>query len=238
MIGYFRKYIPNFSKTAEPWYVLLKETDGQNNSSKSLISWGETQQKALDQLPLYRVEPSILTYPDHNKEFILHVDASGNGWGVSLLQYQERDLRVISYGSRTLTPAEKKYHSSKLEFLGVKWVVCNQIRDYLYYARHFHIYTGNNPVTYIMSTGRLTATDQRWVNELAEFSFSLNYKPVKQNTIAGTRSCKSKQIHLEHIKLCTETVPTEMVKILSGISYLTQENQELVTVCLNTATKQ
>ena len=80
--------------------------------------------------------------------------------GAVLLQYQEGDLRVISYGSRTLTPAEKKYHSSKIEFLRVKWAVWNQFKDYLYYAPHFHIYTDNNLVTYIMSTGRLTATGQ------------------------------------------------------------------------------
>ena len=29
MIGYSRKYIPNFSKIAEPLYVLLKKTDGK-----------------------------------------------------------------------------------------------------------------------------------------------------------------------------------------------------------------
>ena len=50
MIGHFRKYVPNFSKIAEPLHLLLKRTDGQSNSSNSLISWGETQQKALDQL--------------------------------------------------------------------------------------------------------------------------------------------------------------------------------------------
>ena len=66
MIGYFRKYIPNFSKTAEPLYVLLKKTNGQNNSSKSLISWGETQQDVLDQLLLCLVEPPILAHPDNN----------------------------------------------------------------------------------------------------------------------------------------------------------------------------
>ena len=117
------------------------------------------------------------------------------------MQYQEGDLRVISYGSGTLTPGEKKYHSSKLEFSGVKWAVCNQFRDYIYYTPHFHIDTDNNPLTYIMSTGRLTATGQRWVNELAEFSFSLHYKQGKQNTIADTISRTSKQTHLEHIQL-------------------------------------
>ena len=50
MIGHFRKYIPNFSKIAEPLHVLLKRTYGQSNSSNCLISWGETQQEALDQL--------------------------------------------------------------------------------------------------------------------------------------------------------------------------------------------
>ena len=29
MIGYFKKYMPSFSKTAEPLYVLLKKTDSQ-----------------------------------------------------------------------------------------------------------------------------------------------------------------------------------------------------------------
>ena len=93
------------------------------------------------------VEPPIIAYPDHNKEFILHGDSSDKGLGAVILKYQEVDLRVISYGSRTLIPAEKKYHSSKPEFLGIKWAVCNQFRNYLYYAPHFHIYTNYNPVT-------------------------------------------------------------------------------------------
>ena len=86
----------------------------------------------MDQLLLRLVEPPILAYPDDNKEFLTHADASGKGLGAVLLQYPEGDVRVISYDSRTLTPAEKKYHSSKLEFLGVKCAVCNQFRDNLY----------------------------------------------------------------------------------------------------------
>ena len=139
MIGYLRKYIPNFSTTAEPLYVLLKKIDDQSNLSKSSIFLGETQQEALDQLLLCLAEPPILGYSDHNKEFIPHVDASGKSLGAVLLQYQEGDLKVTSYDSRTLKRADKKYHSSRLDFFGVKWAVYNQFRDCLYYARHFHI---------------------------------------------------------------------------------------------------
>ena len=107
MIGYLRKYIPNFSTTAEPLYVLLKKIDDQSNSLKSSIFWGETQQGALDQLLLCLAEPPILAHSDDNKEFILHVDASGKSLGAVLLQYQEGDLRVTSYDSRTLKRADK-----------------------------------------------------------------------------------------------------------------------------------
>ena len=78
----------------------------------------------------------------------------------------------------------------------------------------------------------------KWVNELAEFSFALHYKPGKQNTIADTLSRTSEETHLEYIQSCTETVPVEMVKALLDRSDLTQENQEPVAACLNTAIKE
>ena len=92
MIGYFREYIPNFCKTAESLYVILKKIDDQNNSLKCLISWGETQQEALDQfllcLLLFEfefefVEPPIITYPDHNKELYYMLTFQIKGWELS-----------------------------------------------------------------------------------------------------------------------------------------------------------
>lgn len=74
-------------------------------------------------------------YPDYSKSFVLHCDASQEGLGAVLHQEQEEKLhlKVIAYGSRTLTPAEKNYHihSGKLEFLAIKWAICDRFRDYL-----------------------------------------------------------------------------------------------------------
>ena len=64
-----------------------------------------------------------------------------------MYQEQNSEMRVIGYGSRSLTPVEKNYylHSGKLEFLALKWSVCEQFRDYLYYTKSFTIFTDNNP---------------------------------------------------------------------------------------------
>ena len=151
-----------------------------------------------------------------------------------LLQYQQNQLKVIGYGSRTLTPAEKKYHSSKLEFLPVKWAVCNHFRDYLYYVPHFKIHTDNNPVTYITTTGRLSATGQRWVNMLAEFNFSIHYSPGKQNVIADTLSRPSPSTYVECMEACTELISPDQVKTILDAAESQHQQSDIWSVCLNT----
>lgn len=66
-----------------------------------------------------------MAYPKFEDPFILHIDASEEGFRAVLYQRQEGKLTVTGYGSHTLTPAEKNYglYSGKLEFLALKWAV-------------------------------------------------------------------------------------------------------------------
>ena len=89
MVGYFRKYIGNFSKKAATLYQLLKKTSDSKTFSKWSVTWKQQHQDLLDQLLLSLVEPPILGYPDYTVEFILHADASVKGLGLVSLQYQE-----------------------------------------------------------------------------------------------------------------------------------------------------
>ena len=91
-------------------------------------------------------EAPFLAFPQYDKPFAVHVDACGYGLGIALYQRQDVKLRVIAYGSRTLTMAEKNYslHSGKLEFLALKCSVTEFLRDYLYYSYDFVVYTDNN----------------------------------------------------------------------------------------------
>lgn len=225
-LSYYRSYIQDFSRIAKPVYELLQvkpsvsplrpqksKIKGPQLPSGTAVEWTSEHQKALEQIITMLSNPPILAYPDFSLPFSLHTDASEQGLGAVLYQRQDGKLRVIGYGSRTLTPAEKNYrlHSGKLEFLALKWAVCEKFRDYLFYAQHFTIYTDNNPLTYIMSTAKLNAVGHRWVGELSDFRFEIKYRPGKINTDADTLSRLPLDIN-QYVTECTEELTSEVVQ--------------------------
>ena len=125
--------------------------------------------------------PPLLSYPDFHQPFIFHVDASTKGLGCFLYQRTQRKFCVLGFGSRVLLKAEKRYHSAKLEFLALKWAVCNQFRDYLLYGPKVEVYTDSNPPVYVLSSAKFSPTGQRWVNELADFNLQIHYKPRRNH---------------------------------------------------------
>lgn len=250
-LGYYRGYIQNFSTKAKPLYDLLggtsskdkkrktkgatKRKQGNGRDSSEEITWSTEHQNILGSLVDKLTTQPVMAYPDFEKPYTLHTDASGDGLGAVLYQQQEGKTRVIAYASRTLTGAEKNYHSTKLEFLALKWAVTDRFRDYLQYACHFTVVTDNNPLTYILTTARLNATGQRWVGELANFRFDIKYRPGRNNQDADTlsRMPVTKENIEEFVAKCTEEVPCTVIEATT--SYIeTMTNEE--PTCLSTIT--
>lgn len=207
LLSYYRQYIKDFSRIAGPLYDLLKgsvedklvqkkENKWQTKRksrvvpSNTPIEWTPKQQSVLEHLINCLVQPPVLAFPDFAHPFVLHTDASNQGLGAVLYQRQDGKLRVIAYGSRTLTVSEKNYHlhSGKLEFLALKWAITEKFRDYLYYAPFFTVYSDNNPLTYVLSSAKLNATGRRWVAELADYHFTIKYRPGRENVDADSLS--------------------------------------------------
>ena len=229
LLSYYRRYIKHFSRIAKPLYDLLKGPDEKRHlsrtqrdggktakqrgqqSSREPVKWTSTCQEALEQLITAITNPPVMAYPNYSEPFILHTDASEQGLGGALYQRQDGKLRVIAYGSRTLTAAERNYHlhSSKLEFLALKWSITEQFRDYLYYVPHFTVYTDNNPLTYVLTSARLNATGHRWVAELSDFNFTVKYHPGTAN---GDADALSRMPIEQYISECKEEVEPEWIK--------------------------
>ena len=222
LLSYYRQYIRDFSRIAGPLYNLLKATPevprGESQEGKAKqqkgkrkgahshqsITWTAAHQQILEKLIDCLTLPPVLGFPDFSKSFILHTDASSQGLGAILYQEQEGKLRVIAYASRTLTESEKNYHlhSGKLEFLALKWAVCERFRDYLI-GSSCTVYTDNNPLTYVLSTAKLNATGHRWVAELADFHLVIKYRPGRENVDADSLSRMPVDVETM-IRECTE----------------------------------
>ena len=100
----------------------------------------------------------VLAFADYMKDFLLKTDASKDGLGAVLSQKQaDGQFHPVAYGSWALTTHEKNYHSTKLEFLALKWVVTEHFKEYLLY-QPFLVKTDNNLLTYTMTTPNLDAT--------------------------------------------------------------------------------
>ena len=133
-------------------------------------------------------ECPVLAFTNYTKEFLLETDASKEGLGAVLSQNQVNgQYHPVTYGSWALTAHEKNYHSTKLEFLALKWVVTEHFKEYLPY-QPFLVRADNNPLTYIMTTPNLSATGHQWVGALARFNFQLEYQKGWDNTVADMLS--------------------------------------------------
>ena len=76
----------------------------------------------------------VLAFADCMKDFLLKTDAFNEGLGAVLSQKQaDGQFHLVAYSSRALTAHEKNYHSTKLEFLALKWAVTEHFKEYLLY---------------------------------------------------------------------------------------------------------
>ena len=102
------------------------------------------------------------------------------GWEPCSPRSRWMDATIQSPLAEPLTPSEKNYHNSKLEFLMLKWSITEHFKEYLVYSP-FVVQMDNNPLTYVLMTPNLDATRHRWVSALGSFQFELEYQKGADN---------------------------------------------------------
>ena len=124
-VGYYRRFIKNFSKIAKPIREVITglENQSKRTAKKTFVEWTEAANSAFKDLKELCVSTPILAYPDYQLPF------------------------VIAYASRSVSKSESNYPAHKLEFLALKWAVCGKFHEYLYGSKPFEVYTDNNPLT-------------------------------------------------------------------------------------------
>ena len=159
--------------------------------------------KAIEELKLKCMTAPVLVFADFKKPFRLETDASKEGLGAILLQESDGQYHPVAFASHELKGGEPKYHSSKFEFLALKWAITEQFCEYLQ-DQPFTVQTDNNPLTFILMTPNLDTLGHCWVAALAGYNMKLEYLKGSDNKVADALSRVSTQ------KLDKETV-TELL---------------------------
>ena len=180
-VGYYRRFIKDFSTIAVPLNELLHKDQK--------FYWGEQQQEAFDRLrePLMR-EP-LLIYPDMKEEFILDTDASGFGLGGVLSQVRDGQERVVAYASFGLRPTQRNYCTTKRELLAVVSMI-HHFRHYLW-GRKFKLRTDHASLRWLINFRDAEGMVARWMARIASYNYELEVREGKKHANAdGMSRCR------------------------------------------------
>ena len=174
LTGYYRKFIRNYAKIAEPLIKLTRTT-------KTEFDWTDKCEDAFLKLKESLVDAPILRYPDFTRKFKIQTDACDAGLGAVLAQDFEEGEATIAYASRTLMEAERKWTTREKEGLAVIWA-CELFRPYII-GQRFIVETDHESLKWLLNSkngGRIA----RWNMRLQEFDMEIRHRKGKQNANA------------------------------------------------------
>lgn len=202
LLGYYRRFINNFSKLTKPLTKCLKK-GAKIEHNDEFVNCFETCKNLL-------INEPILQYPDFSKPFNLTTDASNVALGAVLSQGPIGQDLPIAYASRTLNDSELNYSTIEKECLCLVWAT-KYFRPYLF-GRKFNIITDHKPLQWLFSLKDPSSKLLRWRIKLEEFDYHIIYKKGKLNTNADALS----RIEI-HVKETQDTEAFDIDKYVNDV---------------------
>jgi hypothetical protein len=141
LVGYYHRFIQDFSKIAKPMTWLLEKG--------KTFKWTQDCQASFEELKKRLMMTPVLTLPDISRKFDIYCDASRRGLGCMLMQ----DRQVVSYASRQLRKHEENYPTHDLELAAV--VHALKIWRHYLIGHRCEIYSGHKSLKYIFTHSHL-----------------------------------------------------------------------------------
>jgi hypothetical protein len=159
MVGYYRKFIANFSSIAAAMTQLLKKG--------SRFEWTAELEASFRKLIQATTTAPTLILPDPQKPYVITADACGFGVGACLMQDHGKGLQPIAFLSKKLTAAELKYQNHERELLAL-YRTLKEWRHYLYGSR-FTLKTDHRNLVWLMTQKHLSARQMHWLQYFQDF---------------------------------------------------------------------
>jgi hypothetical protein len=213
LAGYYRRFIPDFSKIAKPMTELLKK--------EAKFHWNNKCEEAFHTLRKLLTTAPVLAQPDCTKPFDVYCDASGTGLGCVRMQ----NNRVIAYASRALRNHEQNYPTHDLELAAV--IHALKIWRHHLMGAKCNIYTDHKSLKYIFTQADLNMRQRRWLELIKDYDLEVHYHPGKANVVEDALSRKA-HCHCLSIEIFSETLCYQMRKL--NLEIIPQGSLNLISI--------
>ncbi|KAL2243646.1 UNVERIFIED_CONTAM: Retrovirus-related Pol polyprotein from transposon 17.6 [Sesamum indicum] len=161
--GFYRRFIKDFSKIAQPLCALLQKD--------VTFTFDEECMKAFDKLKDSLTSAPVIRPPDWNHPFEIMCDASNHAIGAVLGQKIGKDPHVIYYASRMLDNAQSNYTTTEKELLAIVFAL-EKFRHYLLGTKVV-VYSDHAALRYLLSKKEAKPRLIRWILLLQEFNLTI-----------------------------------------------------------------
>ncbi|XP_043697264.1 uncharacterized protein LOC122648058 [Telopea speciosissima] len=173
LTGYYRRFVRNYASLAVPLTDLLK---------KDCFHWNDGVAAAFVNLKAAMTNLPVLALPDFNVPFELETDASGLGIGAVLIQLGH----PIAFFSKKLSCQMRAASTYVRELFAITQAV-KKWRQYRI-GRSFVIRTDHKSLKHLMEQVIQTPEQQCYLTKLLGFTYTISYKPGKENKVADALS--------------------------------------------------
>ena len=149
--------------------------------------WDQKCQEAFDELKFCLCNKPVLAFPRGGRQFIIDVDASEHAFGGVLMQEgDDKQVHPIAYFSDTVQKSQQNWSITTKEAFALVLAVRHW---YVYLAgNRFFLNSDHNPLVYLRKQKDPRGKFGRWILELEEFDYTINYLPGTDNVKADTMS--------------------------------------------------
>ena len=184
-LSYYSKFLPQMATVTRPLNNLLKK----GVKFVFTVEHVEIVQQLLKRLS----SPDALAFPDFKaassgkRPFRLITDASIDGLGVVVEQAQPyTSTRPICFLSRSTLPNKRNWSATELECAAIVWAVKKNRQ--LFYGIPFVVVSDHQPLKHLESLATKVNRVQRWYDFLSAYTYTLEYRPGKNNGNADVLS--------------------------------------------------
>ncbi|SPC61574.1 uncharacterized protein UHOD_11610 [Ustilago sp. UG-2017b] len=185
--NFYRKFIPQYSRTAYPLTQLLRK-----EAQSAHFAWNNEAQHAFEQLRSAFGTDTILRHFDPTRPIIVETDASDFAVAAVLSQSFDQGTRhPIAFFSKKLDPAQLNYPIFDKEMFAIV-AAFKHWRQYLEGAKFpVQVLTDHRSLEYFTTTKQLNRRQARWLELLSDFDFVIQYRPGAQAGLPGTLTRRS-----------------------------------------------